>query len=151
MLIINNRSWFNMHSAMRLQCSQFSPKSSQQTPHSLPVRASYGVSVVSSKLDSFSLAVITVLCGISGNILPNYIGTSLYIGYDFKYCDNKQWQSLCVTHKELMLCRNDEILPSLDCNRHFMYSLYLVQRSNSVVFLDYQQKSHALLNISPVN
>ena len=39
-----------------------SPLSSQQTPHSSPVRARYGVYVVSFTSDSGSAAVIIVLC-----------------------------------------------------------------------------------------
>ena len=40
-----------IYSAVPLSRSQFSPKSSQYTPHSSPVKASYGVSVVNLKSD----------------------------------------------------------------------------------------------------
>ena len=49
------------YSAMPLKRGQYSHKSSQQTPHSSPVRASYGVSFVSSMSDLCSAVVIAVL------------------------------------------------------------------------------------------
>ena len=47
-------------SVVLLYRGQISPKSSQQTPRSSPVRARYGVSVVSFKYDVSSVAVIAV-------------------------------------------------------------------------------------------
>ena len=48
------------YSAVTLKRGKFSPKSSQQTPHSSPVRARYGVYVVILWCDSFSAILIAV-------------------------------------------------------------------------------------------
>ena len=69
-----------MYSAMPLSRGRFSPKSSQYTPHSSPVRTRYGVSVVILKSDSMSATVIALLYVISWVITPHYNGTWLYFG-----------------------------------------------------------------------
>ena len=61
---------------------QFSPDSSQQTPHSSPMRARW-VSFLSLKADSFSAAVIALLYVIPWYIAPHYNGTQLDIIFIF--------------------------------------------------------------------
>ena len=53
-------------------------KSSQRTPHSSPVRARYGMSVVTLKSNSVSATVIAVPCVIQWWIGPRYNGSWLY-------------------------------------------------------------------------
>ena len=62
----------------RYNAVNFSPKSSQQTLHSSPMRARYGVSVVILKSNSHSATVIAVPYVISWKIGPRYNGTWLY-------------------------------------------------------------------------
>ena len=64
------------YSAVPLKRGQFSPKLSQKTHQSSPVRARYGVSVVILKSDSLSATVITVPYVISWWIGPRYNGTN---------------------------------------------------------------------------
>ena len=59
--------------------SQFPPKDSQETPHSSPMRASYGVSVENFKSDLYSASVSAVLCVISWYVGPRHNGTWLYL------------------------------------------------------------------------
>ena len=59
--------------------SQFSLKSSQETPYSSPIRVRYGVSFVSSLSDLYSAAAIAVLYVISWYIRPRYNDTWLCI------------------------------------------------------------------------
>ena len=59
--------------------SQFSPKSSQKAPHSLPIRASYEVYFVGPNSDLYSASVTTVMNAISHYIGPCYNGTQLCI------------------------------------------------------------------------
>ena len=66
-----------MYSVVLLLCNQFSPKSSQQTPQSSHVRASYGVSIVSSK-SAFSFAAVIILLNIIWYVAPCYNHTRLY-------------------------------------------------------------------------
>ena len=61
----------SVYSAVPLKCGQFSPKSSQQTPYSLPVRVRYAVYFVSSVSDLCSDIFIAVLCVI-WYIRPRY-------------------------------------------------------------------------------
>ena len=68
-----------INSAVLLQRSQFSPIYSHQTPHSLPARASYKVSVVSIKSGPCSAVVKSVLCVKSIWIGPRYNGTLPYL------------------------------------------------------------------------
>ena len=58
---------------------QFSQTFSQKTPHSSPVSVRYGVSFVSSKSDLYSIAVIAILCAISGPTVLRYNGIWLYL------------------------------------------------------------------------
>ena len=55
------RTYPILFSAIITWC-QFSPKSSEQTPHSSPVRARYGVLVVSLKFGLCSVVIIVMLC-----------------------------------------------------------------------------------------
>ena len=66
------------YSAVLLWRGQFSPKSSQNTSHSSPVRARYGVYLVGSNCDSFSASVTAVMYAISCYIEPRYNGTRPY-------------------------------------------------------------------------
>ena len=68
------------YSAVQIWHIQFLPKSSQNTPHSSPVRVRYGVSFVGS----ISTSVTAVMCSISCYIGPHYNGTRLY--YIFTVC-----------------------------------------------------------------
>ena len=64
------------NSAVPLQCGSFSHKYSQKTPHSSPVRASYGVSFVNPASDWYSSSVPVNNYVISYNNEPSYNGTS---------------------------------------------------------------------------
>ena len=59
-------------------------KSSQKTPHSLPVRVRYGVPVVILKSDSLSATIIAVPYAISWQI-GRHNGTSLYVRLTFPW------------------------------------------------------------------
>ena len=67
-----------MHSLYR---NWFSAKSSQQTPHSSPVRASYGVVFCDLKISFMFCSVILLLYVISWYIELHYDGARLYILY----------------------------------------------------------------------
>ena len=68
----------SIYNTVPLWCSQFFQKSSQQTPHSSPMRLRYGVSFVSSGSELCSAAVIAVLFVISWYIWQCYDGDRLY-------------------------------------------------------------------------
>ena len=81
--------WFSYYSAVPLKRGQFSPKSSQQTAHSLPMRERYGVSVAILISDSLSATDITVYV-ISWWIRPRYNSTWLY--FFFSFSREKHWE-----------------------------------------------------------
>ena len=64
--------------AVPLKCDKFSPISSQQIPRSLPVRARYGICVVSFKSGSCPASVIVKLSIKSWWTGPPFNGTWLY-------------------------------------------------------------------------
>ena len=72
------------YSVVPLKRGQFSPKSSQWTLHSSPVRARYGVFFVNLKSDTYSELVNAVVCKISCYSGAGYNGTQLC-------SDCKQW------------------------------------------------------------
>ena len=77
-----------------MQCrynTQFFPKCSQNTSHSLPVRARYGVSFVCSNSCLYLASVIVVIHAISCYIGPRYNGTRLYISRLFHEFQQKKW------------------------------------------------------------
>ena len=78
-VLLNSGFWFNiMYIVVALQRDQFSPKSLQQTPFTLPVGARYGVSFANSKSNLWSVIIIAMMCIISWNNGPRYNGIRLY-------------------------------------------------------------------------
>ena len=72
-----------------------------ETPHSSPVRASYGVSFVGSHSDLYSASVTAVMHTISFHIGPRYNGTRLY-STQTKHCTDMfrlAWFSLAYTQQ----------------------------------------------------
>ena len=61
------------------KCGQFSPKSSQKTPHSSPVRARHGMSFVNITSDAYFASVNVVPYAESCYVGPHYNGTRLYM------------------------------------------------------------------------
>ena len=68
----------SQYSAVPLKCGQFSHKSLQKKSHSSPVRARYGVCLVDSASDWYSVPVPAVIYAISYCFGPRYNGTLLY-------------------------------------------------------------------------
>ena len=125
MWLFNRTFWINerhLHHDIKLQNgaikhSQFFPKLSQKTPHSSPVRVSYGVSFVSLMFDLGSANVITLLNAILWQMWPHYNATWLYqvlgftllfisflsVSYNFglpKYtCLSPQWHAVSISGK----------------------------------------------------
>ena len=69
--------WETEYSAVPLKRGQFSKDHKQTTPHSSPVRASYGVSFVETESDRYSTSIPATINAISYNIGPRYNGTRL--------------------------------------------------------------------------
>ena len=72
----------SMYSVVLLWRGQFSPNSSQYTPHSSPVRVRYGVSIVNTNSNLCSASVTWVPHAISSCIGPCYNGIPLYYTLD---------------------------------------------------------------------
>ena len=68
-----------IYSAVLLWGAQFSPKSSQNTSHTSPVRARYGMYFVGLNCDSYPASVTAVMYAISCYIGMCYNGTELYV------------------------------------------------------------------------
>ena len=79
-----NKNSLPRHSAVPLKRCRFSHKYSQKTPHSSPVRASYGVSFMDPASDWYSAAPPVIIYVISSNIGPGYNDTLLYMDSHFK-------------------------------------------------------------------
>ena len=60
------------YSQVGLYYVQFSPEYSQQTPHSLPWRARYGVFIVSKKFEMFPV-LVSIINIPSNNLLYNQV------------------------------------------------------------------------------
>ena len=73
----------SLYCVVPLYRNQFSPISSQLTPHISPVRARYGVSIVNTYSDLCSASVTRVLYAISCYIGLRYNSTRLYICWHF--------------------------------------------------------------------
>ena len=118
-------------SVMSLLSGQFSPKYSQQAPHSSPVRARFGVSFVSSMSGLCSAAGIAVLYVISRYSGPRYNGTRRYITTWLTEMKRNTWRKV------------SDLLPCLDTQAYdYILNAFRGCRLIVILFFIYSQLSY---------